>query len=150
MRKELRDLVRFDPDDIRRAVQALLEEAQSLERQRQEAIDLAGVYRLLLRAHGFEEAEIAAVEVVPKMRPATLPDQERRFKGMKITDAVVAALSESGRKMHGSAILAALEGGGLRVGQKNGMGTLITAMRRDGRIEKDTSEKNTWRLRPQP
>ena len=55
-------------------------------------------------------------------------------------------LQEAGRSLHAKKILGAILADGLKMGGKKPIGSLITAMRRDKRIEKDSSAKNTWRL----
>ncbi len=148
VRNELLSLVKFDADQLRSAIQKCDREAEELSKKRDEVMALASLYRELLRTHGFENITITPSPGTMRLegKEATLVVQ-RRFRDMKLADAIVMALADHGGKLHASRILEILTAGGLRVGRKYPMSTLTTAMRRDNRIEKDPTAKNTWRLK---
>lgn len=147
--QDLRSLVKFDPNQLRQAIRTLEQEAADLVKQREEIVALAALYRQILRTHGFEEGEAVSVSTTINAKAEVTPavSHDRRFREMKITDAVVTVLSESGGGLHGQKIIDLVAAGGLKVGGEYPMSTLVSAMRRDKRIEKDPKEKNTWRLR---
>lgn len=152
--QDLRNLVKFDADQLREAILKLEQEAADLTKQREEILAMAGLYRQILRTHGFEEGVASASSIVSAKAELTAKAEvipavshDRRFRDMKIADAVVMVLSESGGGLHGQKIIDLLAAGGLKVGGEYPMSTLVSAMRRDRRIEKDPKEKNTWRLR---
>lgn len=146
VRDDLKSLVKFEPAQLRHAVQTCEKEASALEAQRQEVIALAALYRQILRTHGHEETEAPAGGTPPKV-PPVVAGSDRRFRGMKLANATVQLLTERGGTLHAQKIIDGLIAGGLRVGGKYPMSTIISAMRRDSRIEKDPTEKNTWRLK---
>jgi len=147
IRDELRNLVTFDANQLREAITSCDREAEALLKQRQEVMDLAALYRQILRTHGHDEVEPAAAPAPSKTESPTVGGHERRFRSMTLGNAIVTALSEHGGKLHAKRIIEVLVAGGLRVGKKYPMSTLLTAMRRHERIEKDPTERNTWRLK---
>lgn len=146
VRDELRNLVKFDPAQLRQAIRTCEEGASALEAQRQEVMALAALYRQILRTHGHEETE-APAGGAPSKVPPVMAGSDRRFRGMKLANATVQLLTEHEGTLHAQKIIEGLTAGGLRVGRKYPMSTIISAMRRDSRIEKDPAEKNTWRLK---
>ena len=147
VRNELLNLVKFDPSQLREAIRTCDQEALDLAKKREEVMALASLYRQILTIHGIEVPDTSIH--MPSSKPdAPVPgEHDRRFRNMKIGDAIVTALSEHGGKLHAKRIIEVLVAGGLRVGKKYPMSTLITAIRRDERIEKDSTERNTWRLK---
>ncbi|MFQ5852542.1 MAG: HTH domain-containing protein [Candidatus Binatia bacterium] len=145
IKDNLLHLVKFDPEQLRKAIRACEEEAEGLGRQADEIRGMALLYREILHRHGFKENEIEPVS--SEERVVAPSSSDRRFRKMKIADAIVMVLREHGGKLHGQKILEALTMGGLRVGSKYPMSTLVTAMHRDARIEKDVRHRNTWKLR---
>jgi len=148
VRNELLSLVKFDAEQLRNAIEKCDREAHELSRRRDEVMALASLYRELLRTHGFENITITpspATMRVEAKAPSVVV--HRRFRDMKLADAIVTCLSDHGGKLHASKIVEILTAGGLRVGRKYPMSTLTTAMRRDDRIEKDPTVRNTWRLK---
>ena len=106
--------------------------------------ELADLYQSLLRVHADPSKKPKEVSHTTDSRLAVSP---RRFRGKKVSEAAVIVLREGGESLHAKKILEAIQLGGLKMGGKAPMGTLITAMRRDDRIEKDQSAPNTWGLR---
>ena len=147
IKTDLLRLVQFDPDQLRKAIQAYEEEADALSRQVNEIRGMASLYGEILRTHGFKENKLETIQEEKEERSVPTSSIDRRFRRMKIAEAIVTVLKETGGKLHAQKILKTLGAGGLKVGGKYPMGTLVTAMRRDRRIEKDPRERNTWRLR---
>lgn len=146
VKTDLLRLVQFDPDQLRKAVEACEEEADALSRQVDEIRGMASLYREILRRHDFKENELETTAGEKEERSVPTSSADRRFRRMKISEAIVTVLKETGGKLHGQKILKTLAAGGLKVGGKYPMSTLVTAMRRDGRIDKDPRERNMWRL----
>lgn len=136
-RNYLLNLVRFDPDELRAAIEKCQAEARALEVKKDELLQLASVYDWLLRLRNGD---------ANRAEPASAPQVgDMKLRGLKISDAVVAVLKANGGKLHAKKILEQLNSGGLPITGKSPMGTLLTAIRRDPRIEKDDSARNTWR-----
>ena len=146
VRDDLKSLVKFDPAQLRHAIQTCEKEASALGAQRQEVMALADLYKQILRTHGHEETEATGVDALFKV-PPVVAGSDRRFRGMKLANATVQLLTERGGTLHAQKIIEGLTAGGLRLGGKYPMSTILSAMRRDARIEKDPTEKNTWRLK---
>ena len=148
VRDELRNLVKFDANQLREAIRSCDQEAMDLAKKREEVLALAALYRQILLIHGHQEEPDVSFHMPSVKTDAPIPSgHDRRFRNMKIKDAVVTALSEHGGKLHAKQIIEVLVSGGLKVGKKVPMSTLITAITRDERIEKDPTERNTWRLK---
>lgn len=148
VRDELRNLVKFDANQLREAIRSCDQEALDLAKKREEVMALAALYRQILLIHGHREEPDVSFHMPSVKADVSMPSgPDRRFRNMKLGDAIVTALSEHGGKLHAKRIIELLVAGGLRVGKKYPMSTLITAITRDERIEKDPIERNTWRLK---
>ncbi|HWU38263.1 MAG TPA: hypothetical protein VN203_11515 [Candidatus Acidoferrum sp.] len=145
MTDELLRLVKFDRNELRSAILKCEQATETLLKQRTEIVELASLYRQLLKVHGHETDPGPPPASPTKEEPGKA--QARHFGGMKIADAAVLAIREAGGQMHGKRIVQALMAGGLQFGGKNAMDVLRSAMARDERIEKDSAEENTWRLK---
>jgi hypothetical protein len=146
LRDELKSLIRFDPDQLRAAIQRYDQEAAKLASQREEVLAASALCRQILLMYGEEGPQVttAALPAPTAAIPAGIGGH--RFRAMKWADAAVVAIGENGGRLHAKKILEALAAGGKKAGGKWPMSTLINAMKRDQRIERDPTVKNTWRL----
>jgi hypothetical protein len=135
MDKDLLNLVRFDPDELRTAIKTCMTKAEQYEKEKLSILQLANAYRQLLVLHGYPESDGGS------SKASHSPADSRT-----LADAAVSALQKAGGKLHGLKILEELQKQELCRDGKYPMGTLAVALRRDKRIEKDTRKRNTWKL----
>jgi hypothetical protein len=162
VKKEILDLVKFNPDEVRAAIQALMAEDAKLMRTHAEYLRLIEVYQHLLALHGIPQPEHPRSEASgdqprtaqgsqARMYPEASTEWNRRLRerlaGPRIADVAVEVLRTSGAAMHGKDILRAVVERGLMKGVRAPMSNLVTALRREPRIEKDANKPNTWRLK---
>lgn len=151
MDTETLDVVKFDPEQVKRVILHWEKKARDLDKERERALQLSQTYRQLLRLHGHEEPEFGPVSTIasPVIQVGVTsamiaePDQ-----APTIADAAVETLRQNGGRMHGKKILEAVQSKGLMKTAKFPMTQLTNSLRRDGRIQKDGRARNTWRLRP--
>ena len=144
LQERLKKLVHFEVDKLREAIRAFEQEADSLEKQRQELLNVAGAYKLLMRAHGLDDGGLSV------MMPERSADGTPRGKrgAPTIGGAAVLVLTEHGGTLHAKKILEQVQAKGFMKNPKNPMAVLLTALRREPRIERDLdSGPNMWRLK---
>jgi len=146
LRDELKSLIRFDPAQLREAIQRYEQEAAKLASQREEVLAASALCRQILLMYGEEGPEVTTVALPVPAATTPAGAGDRRFRAMKLADAAAVAIGEKGGRLHAKKILEALAAGGLKVGGKFPMSTITGAMKRDRRIERDPTAKNTWRL----
>ncbi len=147
IRQELLELVKFNPQEVRRAIQACHEEANKCAVLQQEALQLAKTYADLLRLYG-EPVSATTVDATVTPIKGVIPSERVNGKrSQTIADVAVDILQMRSGRSHAGAILAELQGRGLLREAKYPMTSLTSIMRRDSRIEKIRNKRNWWRLR---
>ncbi len=135
------DLIQFDPKRLWEAIEQCQDKARDLSQEADRQLRLAATYRQLLDLYGFTPP---AGAVAIRGQPAQ--EEEPNAKRPKIADVVVEVLAANGGRLHAAKILEQMRGKSILAESRHAMSVLVTAMRRDPRIEKYRRAKNTWQL----
>lgn len=144
MNIDFNDIIKFEPEKVKKAISELDRRIGEIDRERSIVVEKVNLLRRLLKMNESSNDNQPA-----KVNPdATHQKKPLRFQEMTIKDAAVLVLEEQGGKAHGKVILDALIAGGVRFSGSTPMSSLTaTLIRSADNFERAPGERNTWRLK---
>ena len=133
-------------NELKEAIKKCRESVAKLEQEKTRMLQRLAAYEQLLKLEegdpGAQHEGIYAQEavVVPAQSPVALEVKE------SVAGAAIAYLSEHGGKAHGRDILKALQAKGHLLNSKSPSSHLTNALKKNKRIKRDLSARNTWML----